>query len=406
MTDPSIQPSAFRLRGVHSTSVSMACMAGAISFLLASAAMVLLNGDLKRQIQFSYLVSFMFYLSISLGALFFVMLQHLTGARWSVAVRRPCEVLMMNLPLLAVLFVPIAAWMMPELYLWARPEAVAHDPILQAKAPYLNRPFFVLRAVLYFAVWIGLARLFFGRSVAQDRSGDARITLALRRWSAPGIILFALTTTFAAFDWLMSLEPHWYSTIFGVYYFSGAILGLLAMLILISLALSSPGASGETAITVEHLHDLGKLMFGFLVFWAYIAFSQFLLIWMADLPEETVWYGERWAATPWMIFSLLILVFGHFLAPFLYLLPRTIKRNRLTLGLGAVWLLMMHYLDLYWIVMPAFDHTRVPLHPMDPFLFAGMGCVFMFAVIRRMQRQAYIPVRDPYLAESLAFENF
>jgi hypothetical protein len=233
----------------------------------------------------------------------------------------------------------------------------------------------------------------------------------MRRWSAPGMLLFALTITFASFDWVMSLDPRWYSTIFGVYFFSGAVLAVLAVLILVAMIANRSGAIGR-AITVEHTHDLGKLLFTFVIFWAYIAFSQLLLIWMGNIPEETAWYAQRWRPPFWHAVSWALFL-GQFALPFLFLLPRAVKRNRLTLGLAALWILAIHYVDLYWLIMPAFAlHTGLvaAAHAFTPragdlFLFVGMGGLYFFVYVWRLARQPLVPVRDPYLADSLAFEN-
>ena len=224
----------------------------------------------------------------------------------------------------------------------------------------------------------------------------------MEKLAAPAMMLFALTTTFAAFDLLMSLYPHWYSTIWGVYYFAGSAVGFFAMMA-ITLNLMRRAGYLRRSVSAEHFHDVGKLMFAFVVFWAYIAFSQYLLIWYGNIPEETIWYLERQTGE-WTWVSLGLL-FGHFLLPFLFLISRYPKRRGQTLVLGAVWLLAMHWLDLYWMVMPQISPGKITLSLLDLLCFVGIGGVFLATAIWRMSRQALIPVRDPRLRESLQFEN-
>ena len=314
------------LKGAHLTGPGPA---GVQRVLIALALGALVYGalGLRRgsEVQFmaAYLVSFVFYLTLSLGGLFFVLLHHLTGARWSIVLRRLAESLSLMLVLMFLLFLPLLGWL-PFLYPWA---GKVTDPVLLQKTAWLNPPLFALRSFVYFGVWIALATALYQRSRRQD-SGDPTATLALsmRRLSAPGMLLFAVTITFAAFDWIMSLDAHWYSTVLGVYLFSGTAVAVYAAIVLIALALRAAGWL-EGFVTVEHFHDLGKLLFAFVIFWAYIAFSQMMLIWYGNLPEETAWYAQRWHPPFWHGVSWLLLV-GHFLLPFLFLLPRTVKRAR------------------------------------------------------------------------------
>jgi hypothetical protein len=355
----------------------------------------------------SYLLDYCFVLSLALGALFFVMLQHLTRAGWSVSVRRLAELAAGTMPLLAVLFVPLLVPLMggmASVWPWTSPDAAAHDAsgLLQHKQPYLNVHFFILRCVVYFATWIALARFFLRISVAQDATGDPRLTQRMQWWSGPGMVLYGLTVTFFAIDALMSLHPHWYSTIFGVHFFSGCLVGFFALLALLMYGVQRAGALTQ-AIGVEHYHDVGKLAFGFVVFWAYIAFSQYLLIWYANLPEETAWYRPRQGDTWWTGVSLLLL-FGHFVAPFIALLSRWPKRRKGLLAAAAAWLLVMHWLDLYYLVGPrphGAESATAPLHGTDIALLVGLGGLFLFALLRLMTRHALLAERDPRLAEAL-----
>jgi hypothetical protein len=377
---------------------------GAVGALALAASLGLgLSGGLDKGQAFfaSYLVSFLFWLSLALGALIFVLIQYATRAGWSVVVRRLAEHAMGTMPLFALLFLPIALGV-HQLFHWTHAEAVATDALLQHKSPYLNTGFFYGRAVLYLAIWAALAWWFRRKSLAQDESRDPVVTRRLQSLSAPAIVVYALTSTFAAIDWIMSLDPHWYSTIFGVYFFAGCFLGIHALLILLCLGLQKrkllPGV-----VTFEHYHDLGKMLFAFVVFWAYIAFSQFMLIWYANIPEETVWYAHR-LVPGWRGVTVALAV-GHFALPFLVLLLRDIKRQRVGLGLAALWLLAVHYLDLFWLVMPNFQHHGAHLGLFDLLTFVGIGGLFLAFLGRLMSQGALVPKGDPRLVESLSFEN-
>ena len=298
----------------------------------------------------AYLVAFTYWVSLALGALFFTMLHHLTGATWSTVLRRLSESLTASLPLMAIFSFPIL-FGSHDLYHWTHAEAIAHDPMLAAKSGYLNMTFFIIRLVVYFVVWSWLAHRLYRLSVAMETGNVAENQAKLRSTSAYGMVIFAFTITLAGFDWLMSLDPHWYSTIFGVYYFAGGLLGVVCLLTVLSLWLRGKGVL-KGLVSHEHYHDLGKLIFGFIIFWAYIGFSQYLLIWYADIPEETVWYLDRWEGS-WKTVSLLIL-FGHFAVPFVVMVFRNVKRMLGLLGFMAVWLLVMHWVDLYWLILPTY----------------------------------------------------
>lgn len=366
-------------------------------------AALVLDGGPQRYLQ-SYLLGFAYFLSVALGALFFVLVTHLTRAGWSVTVRRMAENLAATLWLAPVLFIPIVVGL-GHLYVWAQPGAVAHDALLQQKAAYLNTPFFVLRWMFYFGVWIFLAHYFYRRSGEQDKTGDPELTLKMERLSAPGMMVYSLTITFASFDLLMSLDAHWFSTIFGVYFFSGSVVSFFALLALAVIVMQRFGRLQES-ITVEHLQDVGKLTFAFVVFWAYIAFSQYMLIWYGNLPEETGWYVRRQEGA-WMWVSLALLV-GHFFVPFLFLMSKHIKRRKSLLAAGSAWVLLMHALDLYWLIMPQEQFGAsgsIPVHVFDVTCLAGFALLFVAATRAAMGRRSLVPERDPRLAEALAFEN-
>ncbi len=406
---------------------------------------------------FSWLFAFMTVLAVALGCLFFVIVQHMSGASWSVSWRRVPEIFATGLWVMAPLFVPVWA-SIDELYPWAHhhaeveaeeheaapaadegeehsrgesllgasvalaqdhggeateghdaghaaehtPQHALHESTIDAKLAFLNTGFFSVRVVIYFALWGLLAWFFASKSLGQDTKRDLASTQTMQSWSPIATFTFALSLTFAAFDWMMSLEPAWYSTIFGVQYFAVAAVSSLATIITVTYALKNAGILGE-AVQTEHYHDLGKLMFGFLVFWAYISFSQFMLIWYASIPEETTYYHMRWNEG-WQTFSL-ALALGHFVVPFFFLISRNVKRRLPLLAFGAAWLLVMHVLECFWLVMPYASETGAfELHWMDVATVLAVGGVYLGFVFFRMTQVPLIPVGDPRLARSLRHE--
>lgn len=381
----------------------MALAAGGVG-LLGSAAVFAMS---KETLFPAYLTSFMFWTTVGLGGLFFILLHHLVGATWSVIIRRIVESIMSNLPIMAILFIPIIIGL-PELYEWSTPDKVEEEALrhlLHHKAPYLNAPFFLLRAAIYFGIWTVLGTILRKASLRHDSEPSPELIEKMRKVSGPGMLLFALSLTFAAYDWLMSLDPYWYSTIFGVYIFAGTFLAILAFTTLIVAFLRWQGVLAEE-ITIEHFHDLGKLMFAFTVFWTYIAFSQYFLIWYANVPEETVWYLHRWEGN-WNVVSL-FLVAGHFVFPFIYLLSREPKRNIPAMTLISVWILFVHWVDLYWIIMPNFSH-HFHVAPKELLAhaatFLGIGGIFVFCFWNRLISRPIVPVNDPKLSASIKFTN-
>lgn len=354
-----------------------------------------------RQFSFSWLVAFAYFVTLALGALFFVMIHHLTGAAWAVSSRRVAENIAASIPAGALLFLPVALGL-HALYEWTHHQAVANDPLLAGKQPWLNEGFFLARAGVYFVIWSLWALQLRSLSVKQDRGGSLPLTRAAARWSAPGTILAMVTVSLASFDWLMSLEPHWYSTIFGVYVYSGGALASMAAVVLILLGLRRAGVL-RYAVNREHYHDLGKWVFALTVFWAYIAFSQYLLIWYANLPEETFWFKPRLTGSWGAVAAVLLL--GHFLVPFLLLLSRNAKRRLALLGATAAWVLLMHYVDLYWIAMPVLHRQGVQPHWMDLAALLGVGSVFGLAFWSWMGRDAAAPVGDLRFEESLELNH-
>lgn len=365
----------------------------------------LAEGDSLSYFLHAYLTNYCYFLSISLGALFFVALGHAARAGWSVTSRRLAELLAANIPCLAILFLPILLPVLmgnASLYSWNSPEAGADELLHHKTAYYLNPGFFAVRAVFYFVIWGWMARFFLLRSVEQDTSGDPALTQRMERLSPVALVLFAFTLTFASFDWLMSLEPTWFSTIFGVYYFSGVAVGFLAAVILLAMLLQATGRL-RASITVEHYHDLGKLLFAFVFFWGYIAFSQYMLIWYANISEETSWYLVRQSGS-WTWVSVLLL-FGHLLIPFFGLLSREAKRRKAILGFWAGWLLVAHWIDLYWLVAPSLHPEGLRLGLIDAACLVGIGGVYFAGVLWTAGNRPLVPLGDPRLQESLAFEN-
>jgi len=358
------------------------------------------GGDPAR-FYFSWLTAYLYFLSIALGGLFFVMTLFVTKAGWGVSLRRVAENVMATLPWFLLLFIPV--WIgRHELYDWTRPEVVAKSAMLQGKSGYLNEGFFLVRAIFFLVVWSGFAVYFSTRSARQDTTRDEQITRRLSSISAPGLLIFSLTATFASVDWMMSLEAEWYSTMFGVYFFAGSVIGIFGFMVATLTALRARGVL-KGVVTVEHLHDMGKLLFAFTVFWAYIAFSQYFLIWYADIPEETAYFHHR-SHGGWPTVGML-LAFGHFAVPFFFLMPRIVKRSTGLLAAGAVWLLVMHYLDLYWCVMPVHDPEGPHPSVLDLAAFLAVGGIFLSAFGWTSSRRALVPLGDPRLAESLSFEN-
>jgi hypothetical protein len=410
----------------------------------------------------AYLVAFVFYLTITLGSLFFVLLHHLSRAGWSVTLRRLAEALSGNMALLAILFLPLA-FNLGHIYPWAaRPPAAAVQPSGEEKekaaatveaaggeshsAPpghdvWLTPRRFNCRFVIYFVIWGFLAWYFRGHSILQDSTGSLRLSKSMERLSAPGMILFAFTITLAAVDLLMSLNPHWYSTMIGVYLFADAVLSGLVVLGLLSLWLQSRGLL-RGVVTVEHYHDLGKLTFAFVFFWGYIAFSQYMLIWYANMPEETQFYMMRQIG-PWAGISLALIVI-HFVLPFLGLMSKHVKRRLPLLAFWLIWVLVAHAFDLFWLIMPStfFQEQRsanlpelfktllesrqavyqlsgaqadfmqvvvAPLRPAALATVAGMllcmGGLYLISTAWFLRKAALAPAKDPRLNESLSFHN-
>jgi hypothetical protein len=349
----------------------------------------------------SYMVAFSFTATIGLGAFFFVMVQSLTGSAWSVTMRRIMENIMITLPMGALLFIPIA-YGLHDIYSWTQPDLVSADAVLRGKSGFLNERFFLIRTAAYFVLWSIWIFAISRQSTKQDTERSVRQMHIVSRWSAPGLFLVVVVGTMASYDWLMSLEPKWYSTIFGLFILAGGAVSFWATMTLICLGFRRAGIL-KHAINIEHYHDLGKWMFSMTAFYTYIAFSQYILIWYANLPEETIWYRHRFTGS-WLVMSSMI-PFVKFLIPFFVLLCRPAKRNLKLLGFMASWILVFHYMDLYWIIMPAFYKNGPQFHWLDFATLAATVSICGLVFWSRFRRHKMVPVGDLRFEQSLHFEN-
>jgi hypothetical protein len=355
----------------------------------------------------AYLLAHTFWLQIGLGCLGMVMLHHLVGGRWSARILRLMETGAMTLPLMAVLFVPLLLGL-TTLYPWANSELVAHSELLQAKTAYLNIPFFLVRAAIYFGVWLALAYFLNRWSLERDRTGAPYLSARMRRLSAAGMILYVLTATFAAFDWMMSLEPEWFSSAYGLLWIAGQATAALALAILglryliKEEALPNPDDSGglsaglDSPHRVQAVNDLGNFLLGFVMIWAYLAFSQFLIIWSADIPEEGVWYAHR-SQGGWLEVGL-VLIALHFALPFLVLLSRRAKRSLQWLAVLAGVIVFARLTDMVWLIVPAFHPTGVYFHWLDLVLLIAVGAGWAAMFLAQWTGKAPLPRHDPRLA--------
>lgn len=362
--------------------------------LIASGIGYFVNAE---QFFFSYLTSFIFFTSIALASLILLMIHHITRASWGTVIRRIPETFVSNIWIWAIFVIPVLLGM-HTLYHWTHTEAVAHDSILAGKTGYLNVPFFIIRQFIYFGIWGFLGYKLHKTSVEMDRTNDWGLTQLLRNISAPGIVAFALTTAFASFDWVMSLDPHWYSTMFGVYFFAMSFQAYFPILILMVFWMRRKGILEHT-ILKSHVFDLGAWFFGFTVFYAYIAFSQFLLIYYANIPEETIWYYHRLEGG-WQYIGY-ALVLCRFLIPFVLLMNRDMKHRYKVLITIAVLVLFMHFAELFWIIMPNFHHHGFTISWLDFATLFGLGGIFMGLFFLRFKKHNLIPINDPKLSESL-----
>jgi hypothetical protein len=352
----------------------------------------------------SWLIGFTFCTGLSLGCLSMLMMQHMTSGYWGLVSRRVFEAGARLLPYCALLFIPVAIFA-PSLYSWARPEVVAADEILQHKKFYLSQWFFIVRAVIYFAVWIGCATLLNRWSTQQDRGEVAITEEDTRRFrviSAPGLVVYVLLMSLAAIDWLMSLDPHWYSTIFGFIIVAGqALCGLSFSVAVLAVLVQREPMSD--VLRAGHFHDLGKLMLAFVMLWAYFSFSQFLIIWAGNLPDEIPFYLDRmhhgWGVVSWII------VLGHFVLPFCLLLSANLKRRPHALANVAWFIVAIRLVDLIWIVAPNFNQSGMPVSLANVGIPVGLGGLWVYLFAGRLRQHPLVPVNDPYFKDMLAHEG-
>jgi len=359
----------------------------------------------SREAQFSYLMSFCYWSGIAITSLLLLMIFHAFRAKWMTVLRRPLETMATTVTVFLVLFIPLVL-VMKSVFPWVEPSHKVFSEhqleLLVHKQSYLNTTFFIVRGFSYFAIAGIIANLLFGWSTKQDTTGEVSLLGKARKLGTGGIPLVALVLTFASFDWLMSLDPTWFSTMFGVYFFAGSMMSTFAVLILVCWRSRGANQFGEH-VSPEHLHNLGKLLFAFTAFWGYIAFSQMMLIWMAGLPEETPFFILR--MQPQWIGIGVFLVLGHFLVPFFILLSRGGKRSIGRLAPMAVWALFVHAVDLYWLIFPAFDQGKVTLHWSLFTGFFGIGGLAIAAAIWRIRGHYMVPVKDPFLKVSLRYRQ-
>lgn len=411
-TAPSSSASVDRRRGFNPAKVAT----GALLVGVAGMALTVLGFFFysPSRVSLSWLISVMFWLSIGLGMLFMVMIHHIFDAGWSTILRRPLEHGLATLPWIGLLFAPLVfislfygeggliwKWMAPGL------PPVAGDVLYQKKSAYLNNSFFVIRFILFFGIWIGLAWALRKASFRQDMDGSAKWTSVSRKLAAGGLILGALTVSFASMDWIKSLDYHWFSTMFGVWFFSGSMRAALAVTLIICVLLVKFGPF-DGIFKQSHMYEMGRLMLAFTIFWAYISFSQYFLILNANIPEETFWYVTREEGNWWNVG--LILVFCNFFVPFVFLLFYPSKVNNWSMVGISAWILFFHLIDLYYYILPSKLVDWIPVYNFPVFdvaLFwdiaalAGVGGICVWAFCRNLTTQHFIPVRDPRILESV-----
>jgi hypothetical protein len=370
-------------------------------FLLAGAlgAAVSLAGLLVNVRQFfqSYLMAYMLCLGLTLGCLALGMLHQLSGGAWGVVLRRPIGAASRVLPVMTALFLPIA-FGMKQLYPWTSADLVAASELLQHKQLYLNIPFFLARAAVYFIVWNALAYFLNAWSLEQDQDPDPRIARRMQRISAAGLLGYGLTITFASFDWMMSLDPEWFSTMYGVLIIGGQNLSAMAFLITM-VAWLSRRAPLDRIVQPAHFHDLGNLLLAFVMLWAYFSFSQYLIIWAGNLPLEISWYQHR-VGTTWRAVGVCLILF-HFAVPFVLLLSRATKREPGAIVKVAALILVVRVLDLFWLIAPAFHEQGVSVSWLDVVLPLSLGAIWLGCFFWQLRGRAILPVHDPEFGETL-----
>jgi hypothetical protein len=357
-------------------------------------------GAYRNPAQFfrSYLVGYLFALGIALGSLGLVMLQHLSGGHWGIVIRRPLESATRTLPLLAILFLPLTLGLR-KIYVWTGP---LERPLSRFQLHYLTIPGFLTRAAIYFAIWLVLMWCMNRWSSQQDGSSEPGLRRKLQLLSGPGMVLYVFTMTLAAIDWVMSISPHWSSTIYGLLFVGGQGVSAMALMIAVAALLErSEPMSG--ILQPRHLHDLGKLLLALVMLWAYFAFSQLLIIWAGNLPEEIPFYLKRLRGG-WGALAVLILLF-HFVLPFFLLLSRDLKRSANTLSRLAIAIILMRLIDLFWMTAPEFSPETFRIHALDVLAPIGLGGLWLAYFAWQLKRRPLLPLGDPELAQAIAQEE-
>ena len=390
------EPEKFDLK--HSGGLSNLLLGAAVGGIAVSLLGLAIPGW-RQQFAFSWLFAFAYFFTICVGALFWTSLQHATDSEWSVLVRRQMENIAKLLPWFALLFLPLILFCAPLLWKWWDLQP-GDDPLLDAKSGYLNHTFFSIRAVAYFVLLTWVSSALWKRSIAQDADGAAKHTFVMRKFGIGGIAVVALSISFSGFDWLMGLDYHWFSTMWGVYIFAGAAGSSMSLLVLLITALKSKGYL--KAVNTEHYHIMGKFMLAFTIFWAYIGYSQYMLIWYANIPEETIYFRIR-NTESWWYFSQ-FLVFGRFFLPFPVLLMQATKKTKY-INYVAVWILLMQLLDIYVIVLPALHPKGFSPSMLDAFSFIGIGGLMGWLFLRNLVKSNLFPMRDPRLLGSIKLSN-
>ena len=369
-------------------------------FIGVVAFMVALFFGFQERAWHAYLLSYFYFMLFPLGALFFITVQHTTKAGWSVHVRRLSEAITAYLPMACVLTLPLIYGAF-SLYDWLDTEKIAKDSLLAHKTPYLNLPFFLIRLVVFLGGWLFFAKKLVSFSLKQDQDGDVKWTHKSVKYSIGFLFFFALSLSLFSVDLLMSLDAHWFSTIFGVYVFAGLFQTIFAVLILLSAWLIEQDKEKyRSIINKNHLHDMGKFLFASTIFWAYIAFSQYMLIWYANLPEETTFFIPR-SKGVWAIVSISLIVF-KFIVPFLILLPRWVKRNWQMMIPISCLILLMQFVDLYWLIYPHFDASFPRFGWMEVAIFLAFFGVFIQSVFSFLHKHSPVPLKDPRAQEALS----
>lgn len=369
-----------------------ALVVGVIGLIGCVAGLVLAPDHFFR----GWLVGFVYCFGLALGSTAVLMLHHLSGGAWGLVIRRPLEAASRTMPLMALVFIPIL-FGLPALYEWARPEA-AHDVVIQLKSVYLNKPAFIIRQFIYFGIWLTLVYLLNKWSLREDTDRNIYYARWGQRISGPGLVLYAITLTLAATDWIMSLDAHWFSTVFAFMILAGQ--GLLTLsLMTATVILLSRAEPMRSVLTKRHTHDLGKLMLTFVMLWAYLNFSQLVIIWAGNLPEEITWYTRRLNNSWWWV-GLVLLLF-HFVVPFLLLLSQELKKRPKLLTFVAIWCIVIRLVDIFWLIEPNFDKDQFRIHWMDFAGPIGIGGVWMAFFLWNLRQRPVMPVNAPDLEKAL-----